>query len=171
MTPSGIPDTLFRPDRHLQAAYREDCQCVRADFCSALDVVHSSDIRQLLDARTRGSDILSNATDFTNATEEEGGETQNSVRRARLLDLSAERVEENATVVPAEEKANTTEEITVVGDEEYTTETTELEGESAKNDTAADGVATKEGVAAVSRRRREAEEEKVAVSNDRQGVS
>lgn len=170
MASTGLPDTLFRPDRHLQATYREDCQCVRADFCSALDVVHSSDIRQLLDARNKGSDILSNATD--SSEELDGDETQNSVRRARLLDLSAERVvEENVTVVPAEEKANTTEEITNVGDEEHTTETTELEGESAKNDTAAEGVATKEGVATVSRRRREAEEEKVAVSNDRQGVS
>ncbi|KAK4288598.1 hypothetical protein Pmani_038384 [Petrolisthes manimaculis] len=169
MPPTGLPDTLFRPDRHLQAAYREDCQCVRADFCSALDVVHSGNIRQLLDARTKGTGILSNATDSTKKTEEVVA--QNSVRRGRLLDLSAEKVEEeDVTEVPTEEKAITGEEIAIVEDETTTeSETAELEGESEKNDTATEEIVTKVGAVGVARRRREAEEEKVAVSNDRQG--
>ncbi|XP_064117235.1 LOW QUALITY PROTEIN: uncharacterized protein LOC135222835 [Macrobrachium nipponense] len=47
--------------------YQEECRCVAKHLCPIADVIprHSSiDIRELIDARSRVSDILSNATDL-----------------------------------------------------------------------------------------------------------
>ncbi|KAG7172457.1 Phenoloxidase-activating factor 2-like 10 [Homarus americanus] len=46
--------------------YFEDCQCVLASACAVYDIIPRNgqvDISALIDARSRGSDILSNATD------------------------------------------------------------------------------------------------------------
>lgn len=90
-----VPETFFRP--HSVATYREDCQCVPVSFCSIQDVVlpFTSDIRQFLDARNKGSNILSNATQEEDQKEpvtEAPQETENKIRRGRVLGLSAERV-------------------------------------------------------------------------------
>ncbi|XP_066975657.1 LOW QUALITY PROTEIN: serine protease filzig-like [Macrobrachium rosenbergii] len=85
--------TLFRQQL---PAYREDCQCVPVNFCSAQDVVPRNapgDIRNMIDARTRGTNILSNATDIENdgAVNVTGSlgfneiKPQSSVRRGKAL--------------------------------------------------------------------------------------
>ncbi|XP_064117233.1 LOW QUALITY PROTEIN: serine protease filzig-like [Macrobrachium nipponense] len=85
--------TLFRQQL---PAYREDCQCVPVNFCSIQDVVPRNapgNIRNMIDARTRGTHILSNATDIDNdgAVNVTGSlgfneiNPQSSVRRGKVL--------------------------------------------------------------------------------------
>nr|XP_053632780.1 uncharacterized protein LOC128688562 [Cherax quadricarinatus] len=90
---ASVQQTLFRP---LAPTYREDCQCVPIPFCADEDVIGRSapgDIRELLDARSKPTDILSNATDIV---EKPATNVINAtfVRRGRVLDLSAQSVSE-----------------------------------------------------------------------------
>lgn len=66
-----IQESHFRPQI---PAYREECTCVYASYCPYSDVIArkaSDDIRDIINARTRGSDIKSNSTTTT-----EEGETR-----------------------------------------------------------------------------------------------
>lgn len=69
-TPVQVPGPIIEVET---PAYLEECQCVPASVCSFDDIVSRSspvDISGLIDARSRGSDILSNATEIlSNATE------------------------------------------------------------------------------------------------------
>lgn len=85
-------NTLYRPEI---SAYREECQCVHASYCQSYDVVGRNspgDIRDLIDARNQGSDILSNATDVedgvTSTVAPEDVTNQSSARQGKDLSLT-----------------------------------------------------------------------------------
>lgn len=169
-----VPETFFR--QQPAPSYREDCQCVPASFCDALDVVlpFTSDIRQFLDARTKGSDILSNATLEDTLAEEEAAtntteEIDNPIRRGRVLGLAAERVYVNADNETVEVEETATEAVTEAETEEPVTEEAEAEAE----ETVTEATETEEEA---SRVRRDIPldlegAESAPVPNDRQGVS
>ncbi|XP_071520050.1 uncharacterized protein [Panulirus ornatus] len=121
---ASVPQPLYQ---QLAPTYREDCQCVPTPFCSDQDIVARSaphDIRQLLDARNRGSDILSNDTESNVASEIEVT-TGNSVRRGRVLDLTDERVMVTTEAQETDEEVteeNTTEAVTEVNTTEAVSE-------------------------------------------------
>ncbi|XP_071519933.1 ovochymase-2-like [Panulirus ornatus] len=85
--------TIYRPQG---PAYREECTCVHASHCAPYDVVarnNQVDIRNLIDARNRNSNVLSNATDAEDAVAstdapENDVTTQSSARQAKVLALS-----------------------------------------------------------------------------------
>lgn len=85
-------NAIYRPE--LQA-YREECQCVHASYCPIYDVVarsHPSDIRNLIDARNKGSEIFSNATDVednvTTTVAPEDVNNNSSARLAKILSIN-----------------------------------------------------------------------------------
>lgn len=189
-----VPNTFFRQE--VEATYLEDCQCVQVDFCDAQDVVlpFTSDIRQFLDARTKGSDILSNATN-ENATQEDAvtlaqilenasqkvavAEKQGNespIRRGRVLGLSAKRVYVNADneTVEVEQEEEAVTEVTEATTEEETEEpVTEAESITEEAVTEETQKAEAKQNEEESRVRRDVptEEDAVAVPSDRQGVS
>lgn len=141
----SLLEPLFRPQ---QPTYREDCQCVTATFCSDQDVIGRSapaDLSNVIDARTRGTKILSNATDsedsVTGFSSNEELPQQSSARQGKVLQIfnftlpeneeTTEEVIEEATEEPTEEVTENaseepTEEVTEEATEEPTEEVTEV---------------------------------------------
>ncbi|XP_066975650.1 uncharacterized protein [Macrobrachium rosenbergii] len=78
-------EPLFRPP---VPAYREECTCVHASFCSSYDVIarsSSNDISDLIDARNHNPDIRSNSTSEADDEEtHQGGENTKEKNTSRL---------------------------------------------------------------------------------------
>ncbi|XP_045612616.2 uncharacterized protein [Procambarus clarkii] len=171
---SSVQQTLFRP---LTPAYREDCQCVPIPFCSDQDVIGRSapgDIRELLDARNKGSDILSNATELTNsdaALVNENKLNANSIRRGRVLGLSAETVTEETAeeVTDLITEVDTTETVPEEVTEEVNEDVTEATTEDVTEAVTVDGQETRVRRQANSTDEQIAAPELESAPSDRQG--
>ena len=106
-----------------QQIYPVDCQCVPAQYCSIEDLVArvDGDVSHLLDARTQGSEILSNATEDSSVddsdyeygsllTDEDYDETFDLLKNFRSTEIDEEDLA--TTVIPEdieEEEISTTE--------------------------------------------------------------